>query len=214
MKQGLGSLKTIFFAVAMTLAVSATLNSSGSVPFRQPSTDGVVSGTYLNPLQVALLYWYPANLTTQFAVGSEAMGVAFDGADIWVANFGSNDVTKLQASTGAQLGTFGVGRSPSGVAFDGANIWVANFRDDNVTKLRASTGKVLGTFAVRTNPVGVAFDGANIWVANGGGTVTKLRTSDGAVLGTFAVGGEPFAVAFDGANIWVTNANSNTVSKL
>jgi DNA-binding beta-propeller fold protein YncE len=49
--------------------------------------------------------------------------VAFDGANIWVANNVSNNVTKLRASDGSNRGTFTVGNNPQGVAFDGANIW-------------------------------------------------------------------------------------------
>ena len=129
-----------------------------------------------NPLQIALLRWYEASQNgASFAVGSAPFGVAFDGANIWVANFGSGNVTKLRASDGANLGAFGVGSAPFGVAFDGANIWVANFGSGTVTKLRASDGANLGTFAVGSFPLGVAFDGANIWVANNGSdTVSKL----------------------------------------
>ena len=72
---------------------------------------GVTSSTQ-NPLQIALLHWYNADLTTAFAVGSSPRGVTFDGANFWVVNNGSNNVTKLRASDGAVLGTFGVGRSP------------------------------------------------------------------------------------------------------
>jgi len=63
--------------------------------------------------------------------------VAFDGTNIWVANSGSNSVTKLLASTGATLGTFGVGSVPVAVAFDGANIWVANKGSNSVSKIPA-----------------------------------------------------------------------------
>ena len=75
-----------------------------------------------------------ANLGT-FAVGTAPRAVAFDGANIWVANSGSNNVTKLRASDGANLGTFAVGSVPDGVAFDGANIWVANIFSNAVSKL-------------------------------------------------------------------------------
>lgn len=78
-----------------------------SRPFRQPSTEAVASGTYVNPHQIALLYWYPANKTTSFPVGAEPHGIAFDGTDMWVANFDSN-ITELQSSTGKVLGTFAV----------------------------------------------------------------------------------------------------------
>jgi DNA-binding beta-propeller fold protein YncE len=59
----------------------------------------------------------------------------FDGANIWVANSGSNNVTKLRASDGTLLGTFATGNSPARIAFDGANIWVANVTDNTVSKL-------------------------------------------------------------------------------
>ena len=130
----------------------------------------------VNTLQVALLRWYPANQAgAAFAVGSYPIGVAFDGANIWVANLSDHNVTKLRASDGANLGSFAVSTYPDAVAFDGANIWVANYSSNNVTKLRASDGANLGTFAVGSQPYGVAFDGANIWVANGASnTVSKL----------------------------------------
>jgi hypothetical protein len=62
-----------------------------------------------------------------FAVGSTPQSVAFDGANIWVANYGSNTVIKLRASDGALLGTFWAGGSyPNGIAFDGIHIWISN----------------------------------------------------------------------------------------
>lgn len=153
-------------------------------------------------------------LGQRVAVGSFPSSIAFDGANLWVTNNGS-EVTKLRATDGAILGTFGVGSGPFGVAFDGANIWVANQNSNNVTKLRASDGAPLGTFSVGTTPVGLAFDGANIWVANfGSNTVTKLRASDGAVQGTFNAGTGPFGVAFDGTYMWVTDVSGNSVTRV
>ncbi len=178
---------------------------------------GVVS-LKLNPLQIAILHWYNANFTASFPVGNGPFSMAFDGANIWVTNAKSNNVTELRAADGAPMGTFAL---PAGtarcVAFDGANIWVAgsNSGVGTVTKLRAADGTTLGTFSVGANPDGVAFDGANIWVTNElGFTVTKLRASDGTTLGTFNVGNDPVDVAFDGANVWVANEGSGTVTKL
>jgi hypothetical protein len=154
--------------------------TSGGVKF----PDGTVQTSALtagaaggrNPLQIALLRWYEGNQTgATFTVGSGPWGVAFDGANIWVTNHGSNSVTKLRASDGALLGTFTAGINPYGVVFDGANIWVANYGTTYLTKLRASDGALLGTFTVGSGSMGVAFDGANIWVTNyGDNNVTKL----------------------------------------
>jgi DNA-binding beta-propeller fold protein YncE len=96
-------------------------------------------------------------------VGARPVGVAFDGANIWVANFESSSVSKLRASDGKTLGTFNVGGSPYGVAFDGNSIWVTG--SPFVWQLRPSDGKLVGEFALNDDTSGIAFDGANIWVA-------------------------------------------------
>ena len=150
-----------------------------------------------------------------------AVGIAFDGANIWVTNEASSTVTKLRASDGSNLGVFSAGVAgslPRGIAFDGANVWVANYVNDFpngfVSKLRASDGTNLGIFAVGYAPFGLAFDGANIWVASTGGGVTKLRASDGVNLGTFSIPDSAVGIAFDGANIWVTGHEFARVYKL
>ena len=45
--------------------------------------------------------------------GTNPFKVAFDGTNVWVANYRSNNVTKLRASDGAVQGTFAVGGAPA-----------------------------------------------------------------------------------------------------
>ncbi len=216
-KVGVGTLTpTALLDVNGDVIVSGNLTAApfnGGIIEEPPGPPGPPA---VNPLQVALLRWYEANEGgATFPVGDAPFGVAFDGANIWVANENSDDVTKVRASDGTNLGTFPVGDLPVRIAFDGANVWVTNFNDDTLSKLRASDGVDLGTFPVGDGPFGVAFDGANIWaVSFHAGTVSKLRASDGADLGSFPVGNQPKGVAFDGANIWVANGLDDTVSKL
>ncbi len=172
-----------------------------------------VAGATVDLKNVALLRWDLLN--RNFSAGTSPGSVAFDGANIWVTNEGSDNVTKLRASDGANLGTFPVGSDPVGVAFDGANIWVVNEGSGDVTKLRAADGANLGTFSVGAQARGIAYDGTHIWVTSvTDGTVTKLLAADGANLGAFSVGAGPFAAAFDGENIWTTNIDSGDVTKL
>src|SRR5438270_11790610 len=84
-----------------------------------------VTRSNLNPLQIATLHWYDANLSASFSVGSYPSDVAFDGGNIWVTNVGSNTVTKIRANDGEVLGTFALGGSPGSIVFDGSSIWVA-----------------------------------------------------------------------------------------
>jgi hypothetical protein len=200
------SLMVVVLAMA-NLFVSHAQQAAGEPA--QPAGNG--APPLSNPLKVALLKWYAANETgITFPVGMGPTGVAFDGANIWTANYNDGTVTKLRASDGTVLGTFKGFSAPGGVTFDGANIWVSNSITNNVSKVRASDGTILGTFPVPgVVPWWMTFDGANVWVpsenANGNGWVTKLRASDGKNLGNFTVGNSPIASAFDGASVWVTN---------
>ncbi len=108
-----------------------------------------------------------------FTVGLGALGIAFDGANLWVANNAGGSVTELRASDGAVLGTFPTPPAPYGVAFDGTDIWVSG---DFIYQLRASDGAIVDRiFPPTTNTTGVAFDGANVWVAGYNiGAVGKL----------------------------------------
>lgn len=93
--------------------------------------------------------------TKSFAIGKEPRGVAFDGANLWVANRDDNNVTGLRASDGVVVGTVAVRGAPDGVIFDGANIWVVNQGynlkvDGSVTKLNPANGATLAIFPVGT----------------------------------------------------------------
>ena len=139
-------------------------------------------------------------------VTSSHWGMAFDGANVWVTNTDTDNVTKIRASDNAILGNYAVGDGPTGIAFDGTHVWVANNHSGTVTKLRASDGGFVGTYTVGANPYGVAFDGANIWVANSGSaTVSVLRANDGSRAHVCSVSAGPIWLAFDGYHMWVTH---------
>jgi hypothetical protein len=69
-----------------------------------------------------------------FTVGTNPIGVAFDGTNVWVAIHGGS-VAQLRASDGAFLGTFPLPFGSFGVAFDGINVWVTSPDSGIVSKL-------------------------------------------------------------------------------
>ena len=188
----------LLLAVMVMGAVSPRGAQTAQAQGQSQAATGSGAPPRSNPLRVALLRWYPANLYTRFHVGktrnSNPYGLAFDGENIWSAN-SEGTVTKLRASDGTNLGTFPAGNGPTGIAYDGADMWVTNYYDGTVSKIRASDGKTLGTFAIgaQTYPGWLAFDGENIWVPNAKG-LTKFRAIDGKNLGTFSLADGAFAV--------------------
>jgi YVTN family beta-propeller protein len=162
---------------------------------------------------IARLQWW-AGARTDHPVGALPNGVAFDGTNIWVTNFGSDNVTKINPTTGATISTHPTGTDPNDVAFDGTNIWVTNDGSANVTKINATTGATT-THPSGSGPRGIAFDGTNIWVTNtGSNNVTKINPTTGATISTTNVGTNPRGIAFDGTNIWIANNGSANVSKI
>ncbi len=159
-------------AAANKLAIVGT-PAKTSITAQLPT--GLTSGTYELTVQLVKFYvaYAPDTRTSRaalmqwgnktFTVGSYPRCVAFDGANIWVVNYGGGNVTKLSASNGSLVGTYNVGSEPYGVAFDGSNIWVTNYSGNTVTKLRASDGSLMGTYTVGNGPYGIAFDGTNMW---------------------------------------------------
>jgi YVTN family beta-propeller protein len=69
-------------------------------------------------------------------VGSGPVDVTWDGRNLWVANAGSNTVSKINPVTNTVTATIGLGFSPSGVVSDGTNIWVTKVGSNTVSKIK------------------------------------------------------------------------------
>lgn len=167
-----------------------------------------------------------ANVLGVFPVGIEPTAVTcdcgiFGSAGIWISNYGSNTVTKLDKS-GAYLGSFTVGAGPRGLTVDISGVWVANSLGNTVTLLDRNTGATIGIYGVGAAPFGVASDGVDVWVANrNSNTVMKLagaRSASGQPTGTILyiipVASQPQNLVSDGSNMWVSSYNANTVTKI
>ena len=155
-----------------------------------------------------------SNLTS---IGGLPSGVGFDGTILWVTQSGSNAVTRVNATTGAVVGSaITVGSSPSSAAFDGTYVWIANSGSNNITRINAATGVVNGAaIAVGASPTDIIFDGTFMWVANyNGNTVTRINAATLATTTISGVGTNPVALAFDGTEVWVASPGSNNVTRI
>ncbi|HUZ92624.1 MAG TPA: hypothetical protein VNG29_01350, partial [Candidatus Paceibacterota bacterium] len=135
----------------------------------------------------AISITYSVTTTTYTGTGSGPEGIAFDGTNMWTANFGDNSVTKI-TPTGAMTTYTGTGSGPERIAFDGTNMWTTNNTVNSVTKV-SPTGTMTTYTGTGSSPIGIAFDGTNMWTANHGGSVTKI-TPTGATT-TYTVTENP-----------------------
>ena len=150
------------------------------------------------------------------------LAIAVDGTHIWVANYGGDSVTELNASNGSRVRTLYGFNEPGRIAVDGTHIWVPNLGGDSVTELNASDGSRVRTLSGGSygfnGPWAIAVDSTHIWVANQGDSVTELNASGGSWVRTLSGGSygfnRPTAIAVDGTHVWVANNNGNSVTEL
>jgi len=156
---------------------------------------------------------------TYFMTGSGASGLAFDGANIWVANSGSDNLTRI-ASDGSTT-TLTPNTEciyPVFPVFDGANLWVPCRRSDSVQvwQLIGGSQQTVLTAAGIEGPTSLATDGVNMWVASEGGTVNLIsRASPFTISPAFTLPSSTSGgLAFDGKYMWVADYSHDQVTKL
>ncbi len=126
--------------------------------------------------------------------------------NIWVANAGTSNVTKLDSS-GRELpdSPFPAGTTPSAIVCDRqGKAYVAN-RDSKDKTIFSAVGIPLGNLPAGLNPVEIALDfQENIWVANDlQSTMTRLPPGGGPPISfTVGVGPRGIGVAGDGT-LWI-----------
>jgi len=101
-------------------------------------------------------------------VGAIPLLPVFDGANIWVPNFGAGSVSVVRGATGAVLATLtGNGLAgPQQAAFDGERVLVTDFSGDRVSLFKAADLSPIGfvSMGAASSPQGACSDGVNFWI--------------------------------------------------
>jgi DNA-binding beta-propeller fold protein YncE len=159
-------------------------------------------------------FWTPTSsddlrLTT---VGTGPELVESDGADLWVANNGSDTVSRVRASDGKLLETWTGAVSADGVlAAKGLIFVTGNLPAGKVYQIDPTQpAGAVTTLGISTGdfPEGISFDGARIWTANNGsaGGSVSIVTLSPLSVSTVTTGFTfPTGILYDGANMWVTD---------
>jgi YVTN family beta-propeller protein len=122
-------------------------------------------------------------------VGTKPDGLAFSPetsahGDLWVANFGSDSVTRIgfdAAGVGTIVATVLTGGSsgPLKLEWDGALLWVSCFTAGTVKRIDPLTNQVTQTTTVGAKPCGLHYRQRRLFVANyGSNTVSVLQVAD------------------------------------
>lgn len=140
---------------------------------------------------------------------------------VFVANYSSDVVTPIDATTHSYGAPISVGKSPRDLALspDRKRLYVVNERSNDVTVIDTGTQVVIATVKAGNAPYSVASapDGATVWVANArDDTVQPINAATLEPGPAISVGKQPEGMAFspDGSTLFVADQGSNDVTLL
>ena len=159
-------------------------------------------------------------LTRTINVGDEPRGLAVspDGTLLYVANSGSDNVSVVNALSGATLTTIPVGDYPIGLALspDGTRLYAGNATDDSVSIIDTGSRAVIGSVRVGDYPMGVALSpsGDLLYVTNlYSNTVSIINTANLDDTYTRNVGQYPWGVAvLPNGRAYISNYGNSTTA--
>jgi YVTN family beta-propeller protein len=134
-------------------------------------TSGTVYVTRIEDADLAAIKGSSSELAI-LAAGAIPCAIAVDSKTntLYVANYGDNTVTGVNAGTGQAIATLAVGERPKAIAFDSALnlIYVANAGGNTVTVIDAATNTILATLPAGKSPYALAVvpGSMRLYVAN------------------------------------------------
>ena len=151
-------------------------------------------------------------------IGTTPVALVFDGASMWVANSGSNDITVIvtTGSGGGQTFTgtkYTTGTRPVALAYDGSTyVWVANQAAFTVTRHTKAAPGTTSTFSVTNQPDDIAIDATgNVWVLSKNARVLTKLDSGGNFVAAYALTFQPTKVRFFGGFLWIGDASGSVL---
>jgi hypothetical protein len=178
------------------------------------------AGASLNPLQIALRRWYPANVGTTISTTAPPSVLAFDGTNVWVAEADPTVGTRLveiRTTDGLVLNQFtfdeilGTPGPPYAMEYDGSSLWITTTAGNSICSivrisltLDSSFGVGFGTCDPSPLPShSIVFDGSRVWFGFGT-TLRQLLVSNPETPFAKNLGATIKGLAFDGTNLWAS----------
>ena len=163
----------------------------------------------------------PSSIKNIYNVGTTPFGVSSDGTNVWVANIASNNVTKINISTGTTTTISNAGfNSPKAISSDGNNVYVANTNkigSNNyftVSQINISTSTITDINLPNASnpPTDISSDGTNIWVTNFNNNCIYQINCSTLLVTTILNGVDQFNGIFsNGTNVYSTGFNNYTL---
>jgi DNA-binding beta-propeller fold protein YncE len=206
--------KSVILLVVLILA--SIINVASSTVASRPALDSAGNDVMLEGKNVSIAI---GQIVKSFpSPGPSPAGLAWDGHDLWHADYQTDWVYKINPTTGAATVMFSPpGPDPGGLEWTQGYLWITDTNYNVIYKLNSTTGAIVKSFpSPGSGPLGLAWDGTYLWNADWEtNMVYKLDTATGAVVMSFpSPDTYPYGLAWDGTNLWIATRNLDKIWKL
>lgn len=144
---------------------------------------------------------------------NEIDAVADDGSAVWVTDFDTDTVYRIDPSTHILVAAIPVGTSPEGVVATDKGVWVANHHGGSVSRIDPATNQVVASIpaghAGNSGPEQIAVGFGSVWVGVPNiSSVVRIDATTNQVLATIL---EPYptlpcgGIAMTSTAVWVSS---------
>ena len=148
-------------------------------------------------------------------VGVLPVGIAYGSGSLWVANYTSQTVSRVDPVALSVTATITGLRDAEAITYAFGSVWVTNA--NNVSRIDPATNTVTATITgMGSSSPAITFDGSYVWVNNyGNNTVRRIDPTTNTVTGTFTKGLFAYGLATGAGSVWVSGgAGLNTISRV
>ena len=146
----------------------------------------------------------PTKVIARISVGLAPCAEVQGFGSVWVANYTSSTLSRIDPARNRVIGTVEVGAAPCGLAAGAGAIWVDGYGTGTVERVDPLTMKRVARIPAGLSVWDVAFDGRHVWAdANGDGTVIEIDPRTDHVVRRFKVGGSPTGLAVADGSLWI-----------
>lgn len=127
---------------------------------------------------------------------------------MWVTNFGSATLQRIDPATNRVTGSVDVGATPCGIAVGAGAVWINGYGSDSVERVDPETMTLTAHIQVGSAPYDVLFADGSVWTTNNSdANVMRIDPETNQVTSTIPLGEAVAGLGYAAGSVWVgTNA--------